>query len=367
MGTIRLILAISVVIAHSTDIFGFRLVGGQLAVQTFYIISGFYMALILKEKYIGANGSYKLFISNRFLRIYPVYWVILIATVLVSLAAYLYSGSGFFHIYAEYFDSMSIGSILFLIFTNIVLFFQDTVLFLGLDVSSGNLFFTSDFAASDPALCDFLFVPQAWTVALELTFYLIAPFIVKKRIRYLIGMIVVLLILRFIISYGFGLNYDPWTHRFFPTELVFFIFGIIAYHIYKRIAAVEIKKVYLNSIWIGFLAITFAFSFLPLEYDIKRIAYLSIFFMALPFIFILTKSWRFDRNIGELSYLVYISHTFVLICMRPFKFLYADGAYGISLVVLTLLCSVLLNELVSKKIEQMRQKRVKKAEVYASN
>ena len=47
MGLLRLILAISVVIWHSSPIFGISLVGGQAAVQAFYIISGFYMALIL--------------------------------------------------------------------------------------------------------------------------------------------------------------------------------------------------------------------------------------------------------------------------------------------------------------------------------
>ncbi len=72
MGILRILLAISVVLAHSSSIFGFSLVGGQIAVQAFYIISGFYMALILNEKYIGANNSYKLFISNRFLRLYQI-------------------------------------------------------------------------------------------------------------------------------------------------------------------------------------------------------------------------------------------------------------------------------------------------------
>jgi len=61
MGLLRLILAISVVLAHTSYIFGFGLVGGQAAVQAFYIISGFYMALVLNEKYIGENRSYYLF------------------------------------------------------------------------------------------------------------------------------------------------------------------------------------------------------------------------------------------------------------------------------------------------------------------
>lgn len=72
MGIIRLLLAISVLISHTSTIFGFGFVGGQAAVQAFFIISGFYMAFILNEKYIGENNSYKLFITNRLLRLYPI-------------------------------------------------------------------------------------------------------------------------------------------------------------------------------------------------------------------------------------------------------------------------------------------------------
>lgn len=40
------------------------------------------MALILNEKYKGP-GSYYLFITNRFLRLLPAYWVVLALTVLM--------------------------------------------------------------------------------------------------------------------------------------------------------------------------------------------------------------------------------------------------------------------------------------------
>ena len=56
MGLIRALLAISVILAHSESFLGLSLVGGKVAVQAFFIISGFYMALILNEKYIGGNS-----------------------------------------------------------------------------------------------------------------------------------------------------------------------------------------------------------------------------------------------------------------------------------------------------------------------
>jgi peptidoglycan/LPS O-acetylase OafA/YrhL len=125
MGFLRFILAITVVIAHSSPIFGFTFVGGQIAVQSFYMISGFYMTLILNEKYVGTNSSYKLFISNRFLRLYPIYGMVLLLTIVSSVIVSIYTNGnnlGKFGIYAEYYDVMSFGSLFFLVFTNLLLF-----------------------------------------------------------------------------------------------------------------------------------------------------------------------------------------------------------------------------------------------------
>ena len=87
MGILRTLLAISVVISHTESIAGFRFVGGMMAVQVFFMISGFYMAMILSQKYVG-KGSYLLFITNRFYRLFPIFWTILIITIFISLLWY---------------------------------------------------------------------------------------------------------------------------------------------------------------------------------------------------------------------------------------------------------------------------------------
>ena len=147
MGLLRLILALAVVLEHSSQIFGYTLVGGRLAVQAFYIISGFYMSLILNEKYVG-RGSYKLFITNRFLRLYPIYWAVLTCTVLSSVFIYFYSGGatwGKLNLYVEHFHSMGLGNFLFAVLSNIFLFFQDAIYFFGLNTDNGSLYFTKYF------------------------------------------------------------------------------------------------------------------------------------------------------------------------------------------------------------------------------
>ena len=78
MGILRFLLAACVVAGHSTPIMGLPLLEAGMAVKAFFMISGFYMTLILSGKYRVRNAEgYWLFISNRFLRIYPSYLVVL--------------------------------------------------------------------------------------------------------------------------------------------------------------------------------------------------------------------------------------------------------------------------------------------------
>lgn len=357
MGILRFILSISVVIAHSSSIFGFDFVDGQTAVQAFYIISGFYMTLILNEKYVGINNSYKLFITNRFLRLYPIYWIVLMLTVAYSVTDPLNSNKNEYaalSYYVNYISNINLGSLFFLIFTNLFLFLQDTIMFLGLDTTSGSLFFTQNFRESNPMLYNFLFVPQAWTIGIEIAFYLIAPFIVRKKLKFIIGIIIISILLRLFL-YLYGLKHDPWSYRFFPTELTFFLLGTVSYHMYLYIKNVKIKQLHLKMIYLFILSISCIYSFLHISG--KHYLYLCLFFVCLPFVFILTKNWKNDRYVGELSYPIYISHLFVLACMKSLE-IPAIGGTGVGLTVITIIFSILLNELVAKKIENIRQKRL---------
>lgn len=358
MGLLRFLLALTVVLGHSSSIFGFQMVGGVVAVQAFYIISGFYMTLILNEKYVGVNSSYKLFISNRLLRLFPIYWTVLILTILYSVVLVFSTNGndlGSFSYYTQYWNNMGIGSIFYLIFTNLFLFLQDTVMFLSLDTTTGSLFFTRNFHDHTPELYNFLMIPQAWTIGVEIAFYLIAPFLVRRKLSIIIPLIVLSLLLRIVLYYYFNLKNDPWTYRFFPTELVFFLLGIVAYHGYKKLETLDIKTNHLKFIWFSVLAVTIFYSFLPIPH--KNILYLFGFFITLPFIFILTKKWKKDTEIGELSYPIYISHILILTIIKALD-IPIFGPLGLTISLLTIAFSVLLNSVVTKRIEKIRQKRL---------
>src|ERR1700761_979235 len=101
MGLIRFLLACGVVLCHTSAIMGYTPLSGALAVQCFFIISGFYMAMVLAEKYNGKGSTY-LFYTNRALKIYPIYWVCLILLIIWSLVVYNFHYGGTLDFYTKY-------------------------------------------------------------------------------------------------------------------------------------------------------------------------------------------------------------------------------------------------------------------------
>lgn len=362
MGFVRFLLAISVVLSHSNSIFGFKLVGGDIAVQSFFIISGFYMALVINEKYFSSaipfKRSYKLFITNRFLKLYPVYWIVLIAT--IGFSFYMMNVTdgkqmGRLELFNTYGSSMKISTWIFLIFTNLGMFCQDTVLFLGYHANSGGLYFIKNFENSNPVVHGFLFVPQAWSVGIELVFYVIAPFILRKGLKLILPLLFLSFIAR-LIMYTNGFDFDPWTYRFIPLELGFFLLGATAYYIYQYLK----KGRYAFSIkLISFITlVSMILLYGWINSDIKIFIYYVMFFLLLPFVFEATKKSKIDRFLGDLSYPIYISHLFVLMVML----FYGGVNYknlGIGLSIASILFSVVLQLTVVNPMEKYRQRRIK--------
>lgn len=364
MGIIRLILAISVVIAHTSPVLNTQLVGGQLAVQAFYIISGFYMSLILNEKYINKNNSYSLFITNRFIRLYPIYWIVLLATISFSTAVVILSKGHYLSSFKSYYAvKFNWLSFLYLIITNIIIFGQDIIMFLGITPTTGKLYFTSNFINSTPPLHSFLFVPQAWTLGLELTFYVLAPLLLKRGMKVVLPIIISSFILRCFLYNILGLQHDPWTYRFFPTEIMFFLFGFISYRIYVRLKKLSISDTagFITLIYILLLTIFYyklpyiKLTFMP--FSSSEIIYISSIVTLIPVLFIYFKKSSWDIHIGELSYPVYICHMLVIKVCKDLPFLHINST---ELVILSvLLVAYILNKVVAVPIERYRQSRLK--------
>jgi peptidoglycan/LPS O-acetylase OafA/YrhL len=220
LGTIRFLLAMAVVCAHVGKLPYTVQLGSLLAVQAFYIISGFLIALVWTNKYeLRSNGLF-LFYSNRAARIYILYWIVLVISIVVALVTKWLT-----HDYPGYFGSRPRELLLYTIFINTWIFGSSWAYWLGFD---GSIYFTTDYTSSPYPVWGTMILSPAWTLDLELSFYLLAPFLVNLRLRYILAIIAASLVARFS-WYGMGHDVDPWNYRFFPFEIGLFILGVAAY------------------------------------------------------------------------------------------------------------------------------------------
>src|SRR5436305_1691433 len=79
MGVFRIFLALSVILDH-IDGSNIVFIPGPLAVQCFFMISGFYMSLVLGTKYSLDRRVIGTFYLSRYLRLAPTYWCVLLLT-----------------------------------------------------------------------------------------------------------------------------------------------------------------------------------------------------------------------------------------------------------------------------------------------
>jgi peptidoglycan/LPS O-acetylase OafA/YrhL len=305
MGIVRTLLALSVVFSHTPHPYIF--VGSRNAVQMFYMISGFLISYVLLNT--PAYRKPTVFWSNRALRLYPAYYAVAALT-LVGLAL-------FNPAYWKTFFSLSGLTQAFVAIVNVTLIGQDWTLFA--DVHDGSLFFTGTAPAGDTvSLQQMLVVATAWTLGLELSFYLLAPFMVRRTVV-LLSLFAMSIAARLIaIAYGFGLE-DPWTYRFFPFELALFIAGMLSQQFLLQPTISLVGKSG-NArmpafVVAGFVVICTLYFAIPLPDPVKTVGLMALLFISLPFLFIFQLKSACDKWIGDHSYPLYIGHLLVLLTL----------------------------------------------------
>jgi peptidoglycan/LPS O-acetylase OafA/YrhL len=349
VGLLRTLLALSVVFDHAAPAEG-MLVGGQIAVQCFYIMSGFLISYILVER--RSYASIGAFYVNRYLRLYPIYFVVAILSLVAILATH---STGFVGIY----EAAPPSAIALLVFANAFLFGMDWVMFCG--VMNQKLVFVTNFSESDVPLYQGQIIHPAWTLGVELTFYLVAPFILpRRRLIWLLLFLSVALRIYFL-HLGFG-SRDPWTYRFFPTELALFLIGALAHQVllptYRKFSsrgqtlAANWATVFLIGLCVGYWLI-------PLDAIYKRLFLYLVFGCLVPLTFIFQQRHRFDGWIGDLSYPIYICHTLVLwFCNFVFRHvrIQDERMLGVACAVLSVAFATCLNWGVAHPFERIRSK-----------
>jgi peptidoglycan/LPS O-acetylase OafA/YrhL len=295
MGSVRLFLSFVVAIDHMRQVVlnpvnvalpgDYELgVNAGFAVMLFYVISGFLISLGLTKKYpMNLDGTIA-FYENRFIRIFSLYWPILLIDILLAPR-----GREIF-LAGSFVDQ----------FTNVFIFGMDWRIEFA-------AFPNFHWQAAAPSF------GQAWTLAVELTFYVAAPYLLRSwRLVWVTLLASALTRLAFVHSFGFD---SRWTYMFLPSTFLFFLFGHLAHHATYRWPWV--KK---TGAGMMFLAVAICMLVIGPYVDWDSLRFWTMvlcFAAALPGLFYATNANRWLNIFGELSYPVYLVHVLVLLYLAP--------------------------------------------------
>jgi peptidoglycan/LPS O-acetylase OafA/YrhL len=383
MGTLRLILALLVALGHMRIAGGLFGVGHVIAVKAFYVISGFYMSLILNDKY--RHRSVWAFYGSRALRLFPLYWVILILSVVFAL--YLsprrYHLSNFIdleiwkHLLAN--PRSNYPALLWLGITNVFIVGLHWAQSFCVNIDSGVFARTGIDLSSPPGslpLISFSPIQPAWTLSIELIFYSIAPFIVRRRLRAVLIFLATGIALRYLMG-AIGLDHNPWNRTLVAFEFVYFVMGMVAYRIYRVLLPFQKQLFRFGWIaWLAFIGLTCLWSdLLPASFNIHQpgrygVLYYTLLMLFIPIIFLWSKDRRFDNFLGELSYPAYIVHLFILCSIDEFggqRLFAAMGSNAFAWdslhIIVILIISYLLARIIVEPIDRFRTTFIKRFQV----
>lgn len=358
MGLLRLFLALSVVIHHLPNR-SFAFLNAGVAVLCFFIISGFYMALIVNEKYVYTNSWYLRFYISRLTRIFPTYFAVLL--VWVMWLKFVSTPTPF-----TYDLQIGFWKQWLLVLLNAFIFGQDlfqTILMSNIENAHN---YISDIAVENFGInffnSQYIAIGQAWSLAIELLFYVIAPFFIKNISSLIVA--ISLSILTRVLFLWQSEAYPPliWGYFFPLSDLVFFCMGALGYYFYKKLLYVRFIKVFsvfLLIIWVCIFIFGTkdgdGFFYGGNDYDsIKHWLFYIILSASIPFIFIATKDSLIDRVLGELSYPLYLIHGLVL------GIIFKHGGVGlfeteIVAIIISVSFAILIHILLDSKIDFYRK------------
>jgi peptidoglycan/LPS O-acetylase OafA/YrhL len=373
MGIIRFLLAVCVLLWHCPKGILGTYLHPALAVQCFYAISGFLIQMAIWANYQGTIGWQKRFYMSRVLRLYPLYMVFFLVSAGLT-------GPGNF---SYYMAQHEFGLALLWLFNNLLIVGQDALRFFCLDMNTWHFSLLPGSPAERATVLahvnrgSMTLLGQSWTLALELYFYVLAPFLLLRRSLILVALILLSVAIRFWLGYHGHVN-NQWLYGFFPSELAVFLLGALAYRAYLRFfasgrvarllehygctngnrALLVLSAAAVATLCVGYRVIHLGFGWG--HYDAPPlgvpVGYWVVFFVTvllLPFAFHLSKNFKPDRFIGELSYPIYISHMTVLALLTdrvPARYV-----APVVIIICTLL-SIVLVRLVEQPLDRLRHK-----------
>jgi peptidoglycan/LPS O-acetylase OafA/YrhL len=310
LGTFRFLLALSVVLSHFGTVWGYHILNARMAVQCFYMISGFLISLVLSQKYDGSTADGRwLFYTNRALRIFVPYWSFCLIILLMHTLIYGTFGVryGVDAAFAEHWSEMTLVTRVYLLFSNIFIVTQEWSMWLAYQGGAIVPVWNSDFHS--PHMSIFQMIPQAWSVSLELMFYALAPFLVRRHWLTLLAIIVATYLLRSL-AQAYGFTGSGFVYRFFPIEIGLFLAGVLSHRAYAYLNARTGTRFSVSlAISAALLGIVLVQQFID---SLDNHKFYILVVIALPALFDVSRRLRWDGWLGELSYPIYLAHLSVM-------------------------------------------------------
>ena len=334
MGLIRLLLAFAVFNSHFPAFEETPVVNGHEAVLTFFAISGFYMALVLDRSYANARAFY----ASRFLTLYPMYVLALVVSLGLLTSLNIHSLTDRETLRAILSDP---ASFLVMAWTSATTFGQELLFSLARS-AGGGLHFVTD---SREALWSDAPLIQGWSLSLEVTFYALAPLLVRLRTRTLVALMGASLALKFAVM-GSPLAHVVFFKRFFPLEFWLFAGGILAYRAHRELPGAA--RWYDYGLFLALAGLALAADGAPAS--LRPFLLPGAALLAMPMIFRGFKRLRFDRFAGKISYPLYLFHYIVIALFET----YSDDPEGWQILTAAVAAAVAVHFLFNPGIESLK-------------
>jgi peptidoglycan/LPS O-acetylase OafA/YrhL len=279
-GIFRTLLAINVVAFHLLDI---RYIG-PLAVYSFFILSGFLMTLIMQNTYGYSFKGFKRYATNRFLRLFPAYWILLTLT----LGCIFFIGQDFV---SSFHSRMLIPGSFSELLANVFMIFPS-----GTDYPSR-------------------LSPAAWALTIEMFFYILIGLGLSYNKK--ITVLWLVLSLSYLLFQNIYLGKLGFEYGNIYSASLPFALGAILFHFQVALTKINIPAslililFVINIVFMG-SADFFIDEHLIWKFGIVGTAlnmFFSFFLISTLYDLPVSKRWKnIDKIIGELSYPIYVFH-----------------------------------------------------------
>ena len=309
------------------------------------------MQLVMTE---GTYPNKKFFWMSRFWRLYPIYFIVLLFTI-------TYLSVTDFGIFKNLLY-MPLSWSFPLVFSNIFILGLDFTNFLTYETYEKLVFITnmpSSVILQDNLLIKhYVLIPTAWSISVEIMFYLLVPYLTKVKNNVLILLTCFLFLLK-ALFFIFVTYKTPFYNQVFIFEFPLFFVGMLLIRYINLFERVKNNQFLIYTACVFAFFMTFATPYLGeiFHFKVLDIFNLILFVGILPIVFLITKDNKLDRYVGLYSYPIYLWHIILLeIVSKNFTSL---GAKVIVFCGLLFGLSFLSVHFIDEKINKFRHKRYK--------